>query len=135
MRKGSLLIVIILLASAFNIGFLLMSSSADENTSIWPFYDLGPAIIQDSYYVRAPGLESPYGLVGDVPGGYSLYSGNPLQIYSSNMSDWIISQDELGLSETAFESEQLFLALGFAIIPIIFIIFLGRKSYGATKTR
>ena len=135
MRKGSLLIIIILLTSAFNIGFILMSSSADENQSVWPFYDLGPAIIQDSYYVRAPSLESPFGLIGDIPGGYSLYSGNPLQTYSFNMSEWIINQDAMGLSETAFGPEQLFLALGFAIIPIIFVILLGRKSYGATKTR
>ena len=135
MRKGSLLIVIILLTSAFNIGFLLMSSSTDENTSFWPFYDLGPAIIQDSYYVRAPGLESPFGLIGDIPGGYSLYSGNPLQTYSSNTSDWIINQEAMGLAEISFGSEQLFLALGFTIIPFIFVIFLGRKSYGATKTR
>ena len=91
--------------------------------------------MQDSYYIRAPGLESPYGMIGDIPGGYPLYSGNPLQAdapenptNSSDLIDW-------QFSTSSFDMNAVLLAISFAVIPVALILILGRRSYGSTKTK
>ena len=66
MRRRNLIPIAILLSVVFNIGFALIVTQGEGGID-WPFFDLGPAVIQDSLYVRAPGLESPYGMIGDVP--------------------------------------------------------------------
>jgi len=91
--------------------------------------------MQDSYYIRAPGLESPYGMIGDVPGGYPLYSGNPLQAElpgnltdSSELPGWQFSSPVPNMN-------AVLLAITFAVVPIVLILILGRRSYGSTKTQ
>ncbi|MHA1637367.1 MAG: hypothetical protein ACTSUO_04760 [Candidatus Thorarchaeota archaeon] len=134
-RNGQIILFIIIISTTFNVFLLFLQSSADENPLTWLFTDLGPAIIQDSYSTRAPGLESPYGLIGDIPGGYSLYNGNPLQTsIPDTLSDWLVSQSDLILTNSQYNPIPLFLALGFTIIPLLFVLLMGRKSYGASKT-
>lgn len=94
MKKKGIIPLAILISLVFNFGYALVYQNTGQSNP-WPFWDLGPSIVQDSYFVRAPGLESFYGIFGDVPGGYPLYSGNPLQPYipvdltgSSNAVDW-----------------------------------------------
>ena len=88
--------------------------------------------MQDSYYFRAPGLESPYGIIGDIPGGYPLYYGNPLQSYlPENLTD---SSNPMDL-QSSFDMNAVLLAISFAVIPVALILILGRRSYGSTKTK
>ena len=124
----------IALSFIFNIGFALSIQDNNQTTS-WLFVDLGPAVMQDSYYIRSPGLESPYGVIGDIPGGYPLYSGNPLQSgFSENSTDsseitvWYLSSPVLNM-------DTVLLAIGFAVVPVALILVLGRRSYGSTKTQ
>jgi hypothetical protein len=91
--------------------------------------------MQDSYYVRSPGLESPYGVVGDIPGGYPIYVGNPLQ---SSVPDNVTSSPNVvgwDYSDATPEMKTLLLAIVFVIAPITLILILGRRSYGSTKTQ
>ena len=134
MKKKWLIPIAIVLSLIFNIGFALTFQNTNQSSS-WLFSDLGPAVMQDSYYIRAPGLESPYGMIGDIPGGYPLYSGNPLQSYlpenltdSSNPMDW-------QFSSSSFDMNAVLLAISFAVIPVAMILILGRRSYGSTKTK
>jgi hypothetical protein len=128
LKKKWIIPVIIVLSLVFNFGFAFAIQNTDH-TSFWLFEDIGPAVMQDSYYIRAPGLESPYGIIGDVPGGYPLYSGNPLQPYSPhNKTDW-------QLRAPAFELDTVILVISFAIVPLGIILILGRRSYGSTKTQ
>jgi hypothetical protein len=135
MRRRNLIPIAILLSVVFNIGFALIVTQGEGGID-WPFFDLGPAVIQDSFYVRAPGLESPYGMIGDVPGGYSLYSGNPLLTGTSeNLTgflgvpiDWIVVYPN-------YDVNTLVASLLFAVVPLVVIIILGRRSYGSTKTQ
>ena len=55
MRRRNLIPIVILLSVVFNIGFAIISMQ-DVGGFNWPFFDLGPAVIQDSFYMRAPGL-------------------------------------------------------------------------------
>lgn len=123
MRKKHLLLLVLFLSLAFNFGFIIYHVSGVGDNVAWIFPDLGPAVIQDSYYGRAPGLESPIGLIGDIPGLYSMYRGNPLQT-----GDWDIP----GVSPSG---EIVILAIAFALIPIIIVVALGRRSYGSSKTQ
>ena len=135
MRRRNLIPIVILLSIAFNIGFALYTTQGDEGTN-WPFFDLGPAVIQDSFYMRAPGLESPYGMIGDVPGGYSLYTGNPLQTGTSeNLTGFLGTQNEWLFNYRNYDGTTIIVALLFAVTPLIVIIILGRRSYGSTKTQ
>ena len=134
MKKKWIIPVVIILSIVFNFGFALVHQNTD-NTFSWFFRDLGPSVMQDSYYIRAPGLESPYGIIGDVPGGYPLYSGNPLQPYSlQNLTDAPNPLD-WNLTAPAFDLNTLILAISFAILPLAIILILGRRSYGSTKTQ
>ena len=89
----------------------------------WLFPELGPAVIQDSGLGRSPALESPFGIIGDIPGCYSLYDGNPLQ------------HVDVGSPKQSSDMEIVILAIVFAIIPLTGVLILGRRSYGATKTQ
>ena len=135
MRRRNLIPILILLSLVFNIGFALFATQGEEGIS-WLFFDLGPAVIQDSFYMRAPGLESPYGMIGDVPGGYSLYTGNPLQTGSyENWTGLLGIQDEWLINYPNYDVSTIVVALLFAVIPVLIIVILGRKSYGSTKTQ
>ncbi|MHA1862671.1 MAG: hypothetical protein ACTSWA_02800, partial [Candidatus Thorarchaeota archaeon] len=74
-------------------------------------------------------------MIGDIPGGYPLYSGNPLQAdapenptNSSDLIDW-------QFSTSSFDMNAVLLAISFAVIPVAMILILGRRSYGSTKTK
>lgn len=123
MRKKHLLLLVMLLSLAFNVGFIIYQVSGVNDNASWIFPELGPAVIQDSYYGRAPGLESPIGLIGDIPGLYSMYRGNPLQT-----GDW-------GIPGVSPSVEILILAIAFALVPIVVVVALGRRSYGSSKTQ
>ncbi|MFW9844287.1 MAG: hypothetical protein ACFFEV_06915 [Candidatus Thorarchaeota archaeon] len=134
MRKKWIIPIAIVISLIFNIGFTLVFQNANQSSS-WIFNDLGPAVMQDSFYIRSPGLESPYGMIGDIPGGYPLYSGNPLQsdipeniTQSFQLIDWLFSAPVL-------DTNVVILAIIFAIVPLTLILVLGRKSYGGTKTQ
>jgi len=134
MRKRGMIPIIILLSIAFNIGYAITAQGPNRATQ-WPFFELGPAIMQDSFYIRAPGVESPFGIIGDVPGGYSLYTGNPLQsgidsnqIDSTTLQVWIYGQPVIDMS-------AILLGVLFTLIPVAVILFIGRRSYGSTKTQ
>ncbi|MCJ7817545.1 MAG: hypothetical protein MUP60_01735, partial [Candidatus Thorarchaeota archaeon] len=129
LRKKWIIPIAIAISLIFNIGFALTYQYTDQSSS-WLFSDLGPAVMQDSYYIRAPGLESPYGMIGDIPGGYPLYSGNPLQSDSpENLTD---SSDSIDwqLSAPALDMNAVLLAISFAVVPVALILILGRRSYG-----
>ena len=135
MRKRNLIPIVILLSVAFNIGFAIISMQDDGDFN-WPFFDLGPAVMQDSFYMRAPGLESPFGMIGDIPGGYSLYTGNPLQTGSmENWTAFLRSSEDWGTIIPNYDANTIVIALLFAVVPIFVIIILGRRSYGSTKTQ
>lgn len=107
----------------------------EDSTVGWIFPEHGPAVIQDSYHNRAPGLESPFGMIGDIPGGYSLYSGNPLQSgVHENLTNWVNGPNQWTLLPPEPDLGPLFVAVALILIPIILVGFLGRKSYGASKT-
>jgi hypothetical protein len=135
MRRRNLIPIVILLSVVFNIGFAIISMQDDERLN-WPFFDLGPAVIQDSFYMRAPGLESPFGMIGDIPGGYSLYSGNPLQTGSlENWTGFLGSPEDWSVNIPNYDASTIVVALLFTVVPIFVIIILGRRSYGSTKTQ
>ncbi|MHA1905890.1 MAG: hypothetical protein ACW98Y_01230 [Candidatus Thorarchaeota archaeon] len=123
MRKKHLIIIVMLCTLAFNSICILTLSINRQTESSWIFPDLGPAVVQDSYYGRAPALESPYGPIGDIPGLYSIYHGNPLQ------------GTDGGFVTLSPITEMILLALLFGIVPIIIVLFLGRRSYGSSKTQ
>lgn len=134
MRKSTLLAVIIFLSIAFNVGYAITAQSQGQ-TVRWPFFEIGPSIIQGSYYIRAPGVESPFGIIGDIPGGYSLYTGSPLQGGThGNLTDSSVPQSwTYGLPR--INPNIILLGILFAAIPLSLILLLGRRSYGSTKTQ
>ncbi|MHA1924369.1 MAG: hypothetical protein ACXABV_06000 [Candidatus Thorarchaeota archaeon] len=136
MTRRQLLVLLILASTAFNVLFIIVAGTESQAESEWPFVDLGPAVIQDSYHNRAPVLESPFGMIGDVPGGYSPYSGNPLQNdVPEGLSDWIAGETPFSVEDMLIQIEYLLLAVLFAIIPLLVIIIAGRKSFGSAKTQ
>lgn len=135
MRRRNLIPIVILLSVVFNIAFALFVTQGEVGVD-WPFFDLGPAVIQDSFYIRAPGLESPYGMIGDVPGGYSLYTGNPLQTGTSeNLTGFLGIQEDWIVNYPNYDVNTLVAAFLFAVVPLVVLIILGRRSYGSTKTQ
>ena len=134
MRKSTVLVAIIFMSITFNIGYTIIAQTQDQ-TVRWPLFEIGPSIVQDSYYIRAPGLESPFGIIGDIPGGYSLYTGSPLQTESQdNLTDSSVPQSwTYGLPRV--EWSVILLGVLFAAVPLSLILLLGRKSYGSTKTQ
>jgi hypothetical protein len=135
MRRRNLIPIAIVVSVAFNFGFALLSTQGDMGI-VWPFYDLGPAVIQDSFYMRAPGLESPFGIIGDIPGGYSLYTGNPLQTSSQETLTGILGvQEDWMVTHPIYDVITVVVALLFAVVPFFAIIIIGRRSYGSSKTQ
>ncbi len=134
MRKRMLIPIIIAISLLFNVGFALAIQNASQS-SPWVFFDLGPAVMQDSYYIRAPGLESPYGMIGDIPGGYPIYSGNPLQ--SEQPENFTEFNENLfwNYAPSSQNMSVILLAFVFAVVPVALILILGRRSYGSTKTQ
>lgn len=134
LNKRILILVVFLLSFIFNMLFSIITYIQNDTESDWIFPELGPAVIQDSYHNRVPGLESPFGMIGDIPGGYSLYSGNPLQsgVYG-NLTNWVNGPNQWSVSAQQPDLGPLILSVAIALIPIIFVFLLGRKSYGASK--
>lgn len=92
--------------------------------------------MQDSYSNRAPALESPFGMIGDIPGGYPLYVGCPLQSNPpETLSPWIPSCDFGAWNLLTENIEMLLTALLISLIPLLVILVLGRKSFGSAKTQ
>jgi hypothetical protein len=134
MRKRGMIPIIILLSLVLNIGYAITVQDSNRATQ-WPFFELGPSVIQDSFYVRAPGVESPFGIIGDVPGGYSLYTGNPLQSGKDNSLANFTTPQLWVYGQPIIEMSVILLGVFFALIPVTLILFLGRRSYGSTKTQ
>ena len=122
MNGKKVILAIIIASISFNIIFITSQISAGSEIR-WLFPELGPAVIQDSGLGRSPALESPFGIIGDIPGCYSLYDGNPLQ------------HVDVGSPKQSSDMEIVILAIVFAIIPLTGVLILGRRSYGATKTQ
>jgi hypothetical protein len=136
MTRRQILVLLLFASTAFNVLFVIVIGVGDDIQTRWAFADLGPAVIQDSYHERAPALESPFGMIGDVPGGYSLYSGNPLQSgISHELSDWISGEVPFSVEGGAIQFDYLMLAALFAFVPLIVIIIAGRRSFGSAKTQ
>jgi hypothetical protein len=136
MTRRQLLVLLILASTVFNVLFIIVAGIGSDTQTGWAFVDLGPAVIQDSYHVRAPALESPFGMIGDIPGGYSLYSGNPLQNEGTyDLSDWIAGEAPFSIGDSTSQVGYLILAALFAFVPLIVIIIAGRRSFGSAKTQ
>ena len=134
MRRTSVVLLLVFssLASAM---LLLLGAFINPDVSHWLFPEMGPAVLQDSYLFRAPALESPFGIIGDVPGGYSVYSGSPLVADSpSEFADWIYGSETLKLAAYCPDlSVVLFASVPFILLVAVLLL-LGRRSYGASKT-
>jgi hypothetical protein len=136
LRRKSLIVLLLAVSLGFNVGFFVLASVSETSTPIWPFAELGPALVQDSYRGRAPTLESPFGMIGDVPGGYSLYAGNALQTKPShNLTEWISGLENIEFLTTLPAAEVLVSAVLISLCPLLIVIALGRKSFGSKKTR
>ncbi len=135
MHKRQLIPIVIVGLLLFVIGSIQSQTGAGHMTG-WPFSDLGPAILQDSYLGRAPALESPFGMIGDIPGGYSLYSGSPVQASPlDSLEEWVSSPGPWIMPGPNPSLEFLVIAAAFALVPLCLLAIIGRKSYGSTKTR
>ncbi len=134
MRRRQLIPIIMLLSIVFNIGFAFYINSTGSQTQ-WIFPELGPAVIQDAYHNRAPALESPFGQIGDIPGGYSLYRGSPLQrgVYD-DLADWFESPGFSIRVSPPIDITAFVLAVSLLVIPSMILIVVGRRSYGSSKT-
>jgi len=136
MTRRQILAILLFTSTAFNVLFVIVIGVGDDIQTGWPFVDLGPAVIQDSYHERAPALESPFGVIGDVPGGYILYSGNPLQSGTSHdLSDWLAGEAPFSIEGGLIQFDYLILAALFAVVPLMVIIVVGRRSFGSAKTQ
>ena len=134
--KRRLLLVVLLLSLSFNIISVMVIQMNAQASSRWPFPEVGPGIMQDSYHDQAPVLESPFGMIGDIPGGYSLYTGSPLQAYSDqNVSTWIETHMPWAIPAITPNIHVVLFAALFAILPLVIVAAVGRRSYGTAKTR
>lgn len=135
MRKR--LLLSILMGSLFlNVCSIVIIQMHAESPASWPFPEIGPGIIQDSYHDQAPVLESPFGMIGDVPGGYSLYAGSPIQSFSDqNLSTMIGPYVSWALPAITLDIEIVLLAALVIIVPLAIVSVIGRRSYGTAKTR
>ena len=122
MNAKKALLLVLVLSVLFN-GVFMVQQGDTSSGNPWIFPELGPAVVQDSYFGRAPGLESPRGLNGDLPGAYPIYHGNPLQT-----GNWTSQGMKLQVG-------TFLIAVAFGAIPLLLVFMLGRRSYGASKTR
>ena len=123
MNGKKLILGTLVLSLAFNAIFVIAEGLTMPGSSGWMFPDLGPAVIQDSSYDRAPALESPIEMIGDLPGLYPIYQGNPLQQVNETH---ILHGNGL---------DMLPLAAVFGFVPFLILFILGRRSYGISKTQ
>lgn len=121
MNAKKTLLLVLVLSVLFNGVFGILQVNTQRAS--WMFPELGPAIVQDSSYARAPGLELPGSLFGDLPGAYPIYNGNPLQT-----SNWTSARTP------EIPALAIIIAAAFAIAPLIIVLVLGRRSYGSSKT-
>jgi len=135
-KKRTIVGSVVFLVS-FCIFFPLFHSLQASGGLAWPFPDLGPSIVQDSFSFRSPILETIHGVLGDIPGGYSLYRGNP--VVSPIMHENPISADvpfqiyPVGPQLSNVQVITLFIVS--SLIPPAIIILIGRSSYGRKKAR
>ncbi len=130
------LIPIVIVGLLLFIMWSIQSQTGAGHMTGWPFSDLGPAILQDSYLGRAPALESPFGMIGDIPGGYSLYTGSPVQAGPpDSLNEWVSSPGPWITPGPSPSFEFLIVAAAFALVPLGLLTIIGRKSYGSTKTQ
>ena len=135
MRKRMILTAL-LLSISFNVLAAFAVSAFPRTSQAWLFPDLGPGILQDSYYSRAPALESLFGAIGDTPGGYSLYEGSPLQGgFNDNLSTWMAGSLPWSLPTPNPHASATLAAIAVAVFPLLVVFIVGRRSYGSTKTR
>lgn len=123
MNGKKIVLAFIIISTSFNFLFIVSQDSTHSEDVQWLFPELGPAVIQDSGFGRSPALESPFNIIGDLPGSYPLYDGNPLQ------------HDGVAIRQHPVEGEVLFIAIAFCVIPLSFVLVIGRRSYGASKTQ
>ncbi|TFG12980.1 hypothetical protein EU537_07575 [Candidatus Thorarchaeota archaeon] len=136
MKKSSIPVLVLLFSLMFNLGFFIAYTLGNHVSTGWSLVDIGPAVIQDSYYGGAIALESPFGMIGVVPGGYSPYFGNPLQNPSYlPYSQWIDSRVPIELANPSVDMNMLLVAVILLVIPIFLVYAIGRRSYGATKAQ
>lgn len=121
MNAKKTLLLVLVLSVLFNGVFGVLQMNAQRTA--WMFPELGPAVVQDSSYARAPGLELPGSLFGDLPGAYPIYNGNPLQT-----GNWTSAR----IPEISVLA--IIIAAAFGIVPLVTVLVLGRRSYGASKT-
>ncbi|NHJ12655.1 MAG: hypothetical protein EAX95_03225 [Candidatus Thorarchaeota archaeon] len=135
-RKARLILFALTVALSFNVTFIVLYNSVAPASSSWPFLDLGPGLMQDSYSNRAPSLESPFGMIGDIPGGYSLYAGCPLQPNPPDtLLPWIPSVDSWAFQSPSEDIGMALVAFLVSIVPLGVVLLLGRKSFGSAKTQ
>ncbi len=134
MNRQRIMIIVLVGTVVFNILFSLWAVFNVDTTS-WFLIDLGPAIIQDSYFYGAPSLESPFGMIGDVPGGYSLYNGGVFDGFKEvNLSEWMIGNELITFGTPPIDYMPIILAIAFTMLPLTIILVIGRRSYGSAKT-
>ncbi|TXT56462.1 MAG: hypothetical protein BAJATHORv1_20051 [Candidatus Thorarchaeota archaeon] len=133
MDKRRIILVILIGSIFFNIASIWALSGKGDFDG-WIFPDIGPAIMQDSYHNRAPALETPFGMVGDIPGGYSLYTGGLLV---NNVNQGFNNTIQLVTPSVRPSPEidtiMIICAVLITTIPFLTIAFLGRRSYGSAK--
>lgn len=135
MKKGLLLVVTTIL-TVLVLSVTLAAILSQERQGDWLFPELGPAVIQDTQYGRAPMLDSPFSPFGDVPGGYSPYWGSPL-VDQLLVEDWesVELQEELTLGVPEPDYSMLLVGLLVTAVPLTVALIAGRRSYGTSKTR
>lgn len=134
MKKG-ILLVAAFVSTTLVVGMTLAAISSQQVGGAWLFPDLGPAVIQDTQYGRAPILESPFSPFGDIPGGYSPYWGN-LLVDELLIESWeCIELQGLEPRAPTPDTSTMLLGLLITILPLTVVSLAGRRSYGASKTR
>lgn len=118
---------------SFNMVMIFISLQTSHSPGWWA-PELGPSIMQDSYFDRSPGIGTPFGVIGDVPGGYSMYHGNPYNSYFEvHDEEFAISMSVNFGNIQAGISAFVLIALLFVAIPWLLFWILGGRSYGASK--
>ncbi len=136
MTRRQVLVLLMLASTSFNVLFIVVFGAGSETSSGWPFVDIGPAVTQDSYHDRAPALESPFGMIGDIPGGYSLYSGNPLQNeIPGDLRGWFSGDAPFVIERQDVQLDYLLLAAVISIVPLLIVVIAGRRSFGSAETQ
>lgn len=137
MKQKKAVVASVVVLVSFGIASTFLFSRTNLGIGIWPFPELGPSIVQDSYSFRSPILETVHGVLGDIPGGYSLYRGNP--IVSPIMHENPISVDipfqTYPVGPQLSNLEVITLLIVSSLIPPAIIILIGRSSYGRKKAR